>query len=247
VPTLVVNIGLMPRQLTLSKVEVACSLEDEVRYSSYLGQEALLVSRITEDGPRSAFATGVLSRFSSSNEGNFAVLTDLKVMPSEQHIPSFLKDSVFALLPDEYSFVQTAESRENEGAAEAGALFHPLEIYGQIAQQVRLLARGLCAYSGVPVSAGEGSATPIQPTSLGGRVHVRNFIYLHDEPARLFNNFAWTIGPDMEIIADAYAMTTKLLSTINASGKLLHGDNPADWPDERALAWHREQFLQRLR
>jgi hypothetical protein len=42
-------------------------------------------------------------------------------------------------------------------------------------------------------------------------------------------------------------MTTKLLSTINASGKLLHGDNPADWPDERALAWHREQFLQRLR
>lgn len=246
-PTLVVNIGVMPRRLTLNAMEVACTFEDEVRYSSYLGQEVLVVSRIIETAERTAFATGTLSRFASSNTGNIAVLSDLQVMPSEQPVPSFLADSVFALLPDEYSFTQPIESEARLEPAEAGAFFHPLEIYGQIAQQVRLLARSFCAYSGIVVPAGEGSATPIQPASLGGWVHVRNFIYLHDEPARLFNSFAWTVGPDMEIIVDAFAMTTSMLSKINPGGKLLVGDNRDDWPDERALAWHREQFLQRLR
>lgn len=247
VPSLVVNIGLMPRQLTLHELEVTCSLEDEVRYSSYLGQEVLVVGRKAESLPRVSFATARLSRFSPKNEGNIAVLTNLQIMPSEEQVPSFLKDDVFALLPDEYSFVQPDGDKFNKEVEEASALFHPLDTYGQIAQQVRLAARGICAFSGVEALPGEGSATPIQPVSLGGRVHVRNFIYLHDEPAAMFSRFAWTVGPELEIIADAHAVTAQMLSTVNPTGKLVISDDPADRPDERALAWHREQFMQRLR
>ncbi len=244
-PTLVVNIGPMPRQLTLDTVEVAFGSEDEMRYSSHIGQEVLLAYQFIADGPAMIFAKATLTHFASRGNQTLAVFTGAKILPEEIEMP-WQPREVFALAPDQ-GYWQPAAGKLKLPTEEAGAFFTRTDILGQIAAQVRSNARNICSFSGVEVAFGQGLANPIRPLALGGQEHVRNFIYLHDEPARLFNNFAWTVGPDLEIIADAYAMTTSMLSTLNAAGKLLVSDHPRERPDERALAWHREQFMQRLR
>lgn len=246
VPILVVNIGLMPRQLALNKVEVACSLEDEVSYSSWIGQEVLLAYQLLADGPCLIFAKATLTQFASHGSESLAVLTSPRILPDETEVAEPFATGIFKLLPDT-DYAQPAFGSEQVPSKEAGAFFRHKDVLGQIAAQVRLNAQSICSFSGVAVKSGEGLANPIQPPALGGQEHTRNFIYLHDEPAEMFNRFAWTVGPDLEIIADAYAMTTEMLSTVNPSGKLLVSDDPAARPDERALAWHREQFMQRLR
>lgn len=245
-PTLVVNIGPMPRQLTLGKVEVACSLEDELRYSSYISREILLAYQVFADGPPTIFAKATLTGFTAYGSDRVAQFTGSNMLPEEWELSTRLGTGPFELVPEE-DFPQPASGRPIHLAQEAGAVFTYSDILGQIAAQVRTSAQSICSFSGVQTAFGEGLANPIQPQALGVREHVRNFIYLHDEPAQLFNRFAWTVGPDLEIIADAHAMTTQILATVNPTGKLLVSDDPFERPDERALAWHREQFLQRLR
>ncbi|WP_157959828.1 hypothetical protein [Devosia submarina] len=236
----------MPRQLTLNKVEVACNLEDELRYSSWIGREVLLAYQVVAGAPAMIFARATLTQFAAYGSDTIAVFTGPKILPDETEITERFQTGPFAIMPGE-NFAQPVSESHANSAQEAGTLFTRSDLLGQIAAQVRRNAQSICSFSGVETAFSEGLATPIQPQALGGREHVRNFIYLHDEPAQLFNSFAWTVGPDLEIVADAYAMTTQILVTVNPTGKLLVSDDPRQRPDERALAWHREQFLQRLR
>jgi hypothetical protein len=246
VPKLVVNIGLMPRQLTFDKVEVVCSLKDEMRHSPHIGQEVLLAYQVVTDGPAMIFARATLTEFASQGADTVAVFTGPSILPDETEISGRFQAGPFELVADE-DYPQPASGRLAYSAQEAGAFFTRSDLLGQIAAQVRLNARSVCSFSGVPVAFGEGMANPIRPLALGGQEHVRNFIYLHDEPAELFNRFAWTVGPNLEIVVDTYALTASVLPTVNPTGKLLVSEDPSERPDERALAWHREQFMQRLR
>lgn len=252
-PNLVVNIGPMPRQMTLSQLVVACSLTDELRFSSHIGEDVSLAFMVSENGPLSIFATANLDRFTSTNGDTRAVFTNLVILREELEHPNLSVGSVFSFRSNTSDLFAPRSITPHTGGDEAFSTFvsfddaTPLEIYGQIGQQVRNIARGICALSGVTVSHSDGSATPIRPVDTGGEVHARNFIFLHDEPAQSFNRFAWTVGPDFEIIVDAWATGTNVLSTVNATGKLLVGDDQRNWPDETALAWHRQKFLERLR
>ena len=243
---LLVNIGLMPAQLTMGPMEVACSLEDKLRFSDYLGDRVALGYYIIDNGPLYQFATATLDRFTTQNNLTLAVFSRLTFLTTDIEQPVFASGAVFSELPDMSDTIPIYDT-PLAGADEAVTTFEALDIYGQIGRHVRETANNLCAFCGLTVLLGEGSATLIRPIDDGGRVHVRNFIYLQGEPSRLFNRFAWTVGPDMEIIADAWATGTDVLSTINPNGKLLVGDDQRHWPDERALAWHRQRFFDRLR
>lgn len=247
-PKLVVNIGAMPRTLQPSQLEVACTAADGLSFAWCLGQEVLVATTLSDTGPPLLFATATLDRFVTRGRSRFALLTNLQLADSEIQLPDLPRTAVFSWLRDTM-FTQAPLPRHAAflELQEAPAAFVALDIYRDIGRQLRETRRGECSFSGVKVALGEGTATPIRPLDAGGEVHIRNFIFLHDEPAHLFNSFAWTIGPDFEIIIDASAAGTGLVSTINRTGKLLVGADQANWPDERALAWHRQRFLERLR
>ena len=242
---LLVNIGFMPAQLTMEAIEVACSQDDELRFSSYLGDRVALAYYFTNDGPLYQFARATLDRFKTESSQTVAVFSRLTFNQDIEQ-PVYASGPVFSELPDMSDSIPIYDT-PLYGADEAVTNFETLDIYGQIGRQVRETANNRCAFCGLTVLLGEGSATLIRPIDDGGRVHVRNFIYLQEEPSRLFNRFAWTVGPDMEIITDTWATGTDVLSTVNSTGKLLVGEEQRHWPDERALAWHRQRFFDRLR
>ena len=244
---LLVNIGLMPVQMSTGPLDVACSSEDALRYSDCLGDRVALAYFIDDQGPLYQYASATLDRFTTRGNMLVAEFSRLTFLPNDVEQTVLASSAVFSVLSDTSDSIPFGEAAPLYGADEAGTIFESLDIYGQIGRQVRNAAQDLCAFSGVTVLPGEGSATLIRPIDDGGRVHARNFIYLHEEPSRLFNHFAWTVGPDMEIIADAWATGTDVLSTVNSTGKLLVGEEQRHWPDERALAWHRQRFFDRLR
>lgn len=86
----------------------------------------------------------------------------------------------------------------------------------------------------------------IRPLHLGGELHVSNFLFLDPEPGALFERFAWTVGPQFEIIVDTHAVSPDIADTVNRTGMLALNDSVDSWPDREALAWHREQFFARL-
>jgi hypothetical protein len=247
-PQLVVNIGAMPLPLENGALEVACSMQDRIRFADHVGQEVLIAATPRRGAKPALVGKAVLQRFSLQTTSCFAVLSAFDPFPSEKTLARGPERAVFWLSEDDdMFFAQTDTASQHTGLDEAQTQFVALDIYGEIARQVRIDSENRCSFSGEAVTLGEGMATPIVPLDSGGKVHARNFIFLHDEPAQLFNQFAWTIGPDLEIIADASAMGTSVLATVNTSGRLVVGDDQGQWPDERALAWHRQKFLDRLR
>jgi hypothetical protein len=104
---------------------------------------------------------------------------------------------------------------------------------------------GRCCFSDVRTYS--GMAYPIRPLEWGGLYHTGNFIYLDPEPGALFASFSWTIGPRLELLIDAYAVTSDIADTVNRSGMLAISDKAITSLDRDALAWHREQFFARLR
>ena len=247
-PQLVVNIGAMPLPYGNGSLELACSVQDCIRFADFMGHEVLIAAAPRRGTRPAIVGKAVLQRFSLQTMSCFAVLSAFKQVLPEKTLAQWPERAVFWLPEDDaMTFAQADTARHDAGLDEAPTPFVALDIYGEIARQVRLDSENRCSFSGEAVTLGEGMATPIVPLDNGGKVHARNFIFLHDEPAQLFNQFAWTIGPDLEIIADASVMGTGVLATVNARGRLLVGDDQRQWPDERALAWHRQRFFDRLR
>jgi hypothetical protein len=248
VAKLVVNIGVLPANFGENPVRFACSAEDAVRFASFVGQEVLVAIALAEGQPLTIAATAQLAKFSPAETPPTATLNNLRLLTSEFSLPYVREAAQFFFLEDaDFNFFQTDSGVLRNHLEEARSPFLALDIYAEIARQVRRQNNSICGFSGVPVEAEEGLAMPIVPLESGGRAHARNFIFLHDEPAHLFNQFAWTIGPDLEIIMDCRAIGTDVLSTINLSGKLVVSRNQDAWPDEQALAWHRQRFFERLR
>jgi len=114
----------------------------------------------------------------------------------------------------------------------------------QFADQLGRQQNMRCSFSDVKTY--NGVASMIRPLHLGGELHVSNFLFLDPEPGALFERFAWTVGPQFEIIVDTHAVSPDIADTVNRTGMLALNDSVDAWPDREALAWHREQFFARL-
>lgn len=240
---LVFNVGLMARVSSTGPTELPCRFEDELRYSARIDQEVLLAGQPAPGTPAEYFATATLAGFVTTAAGvTLAQLTQIRFLPHPAQafaLPAFIGEIDATHLPQ----LATAA----DGLDEAGQGFAPLDVYAAIGHQLAERQDHVCSFSGVRISDGMGAATPIRPRPAGGAIHVRNCLFLHDEPATLFSRLAWTVGPDFEIIIDSWAVGAEILGTLNPTGKLALSQDPAWWPDPEALAWHRAQFHQRLK
>ena len=243
---LVFNVGLMARVTGAGPIELPCRFEDELRHSGRIGQTILLIGQLAQGTRAEYFATATLAGFVTTGTGvTLAQLTQIQHLPQPAAAPD---------MPDVFGEIDAIDLQQLidttpavRSAHEAGPGFAPLDVYAAIGHQLAERQNHVCSFSGVRVSDGMGAATPIRPRPDGGAIHVRNCLFLHDEPAILFSRLAWTVGPDFEIIADSWAMGAEILGTLNPTGKLALSDDPAWWPDHEALAWHRAQFYQRLK
>lgn len=240
---LVFNVGLMARVAGAGPIELPCRFEDELRHSGRIGQTIVLIGQLAQGTRAEYFATATLAGFVTTATGvTLAQLTQIQHLPQPAVTPD-MPEIIGEI--DAIHLPQLATAAD--GLDEAGPGFAPLDVYAAIGQQLAERQNHVCSFSGVRISDGRGAATPIRPRPDGGAIHVRNCLFLHDEPAILFSRLAWTVGPDFEIIADSWAMGAEILGTLNPTGKLVLGDDPAWWPDHEALAWHRAQFYQRLK
>lgn len=114
----------------------------------------------------------------------------------------------------------------------------------QFTNQLARQQQNRCSFSDVTTA--DGVACAIRPLRKGGTLHISNFLFLDPEPGVLFQRFAWTVGPQFEIIVDMHATRPDIADTVNRTGMLALRDAVAAWPDREALAWHREQFFARF-
>lgn len=247
-PKLVINLGVVPRLTALDRLVVPCRFDDEIRFSHFIGADVLVARSLASGLAANYFAVARLARFEPQSKS--LVLAHLKaVRPFSAEIEpqGRLADDVFQLI-DDYVYDQAMGAGGVPSLGEmAQPRFASFEVYGEIGRQVRQQQSGICAFSGVKVAEGEGGAVVIRPMDQGGRLHVGNLLFLHDEPGELFSRYAWTVGPELEIIVDSFAVGTDVLSTVAPTGKLAVGNDTNYRPDEAMLAWHRQQFFDRLR
>ncbi len=248
-PAFVVDIGVIPRLFVQTTLSLPVGLELEIRHARHLGTPALLLGRSDTDGVPEYFAVGILQDFSSGEEGNSRLnISGIKRLNHgvlAAHVPNATIEPInstdFEALVAEGNFERMA----NEEAPQTPLA--TLDTLKVVARQVARDYDNICGFSGVPVTDGRGRATPIRPIPEGGTAHASNFLFLHDEAATPFQRFAWTVGPAWEIIMDCSQVEQEVRETANWSGKLQLPVDPARWPQQAALAWHREQFLRRFR
>lgn len=250
VTKLVVNIGAMPRLQTGRETIIQCRLPEQLQRDELVGSEVLLASAPSGDAVQEYFARGVLRTIDDGADG----VSTIQIVQI-QHFPSAIEaafgdggDLAVEIADDAFDGIVSDAHILPPGLGEfTQGFLDAADVYAQINRQLAETERGICCFSGVRVQPGEGNATTIMPTQAGGQMHVSNFLFLHDEPAALFTQFAWTVGPEFEIIADSWRVGNEVLSTLSPSGKIVVGAQRGTRPDDAALAWHREQFFQRLR
>ncbi|HEY8575808.1 MAG TPA: hypothetical protein VIL88_05655 [Devosia sp.] len=247
-PKLVINLGVVPRLTALDRLVVPCRFDDEIRFSHFIGADVLVARSLAPGLAASYFAVARLTRFEPQSKSLvLAHLEEVRPFSAEVEPQGSLADDVFQLT-DDYLHDQAMIAGGVPSLGEmAQPRFAPLEVYGEIGRQVRQQQSGLCAFSGVKVTDGAGGTVVIRPMDQGGRLHVGNFLFLHDEPGELFSRYVWAVGPELEIIVDSFAVGPDVLSTIAPTGKLAVGNDTNHRPDEAMLAWHRQQFFDRLR
>lgn len=87
---------------------------------------------------------------------------------------------------------------------------------------------------------------PIRPLTMGGSLHVDNFLCLERRAGTAFRQGEIAVGPSLELVADLSRIDPDLLERLNPLGRLLLPDPGQSRPDAAALAFHREHiFLRR--
>lgn len=221
-----------------------CAFSDELHFSHRLG-EPILIANTAPAMEHGYVAIGRLKRFETDVDGGTRVQIEkirslIKVVPLSdmQDMQQRISE-----IPDiRFGEILAAALGEgyNEDQTAAGAI--PVDAF---AQQLRQAQNDHCGFSDVATE--EGTAFMIRPPEHGGRWHTDNFLFLDPEPGKLFANFAWTVGPQLEIIVDAYAVGPNVSDTVNRTGMLALKETLLSWPDRDALAWHRDRFFDRLR
>lgn len=220
-------------------------VHDSLNLPARLGEQVIIAS-VPPSAEQGYVALAILDRLSRDAEGKTLVhVTSLRPFPETL---SFIGDPpTEAGIADlsESDFKQIiAKSLGDKEIDEAPASGNFLAAIYQFTKQLERQYQRRCSFSDVPTD--NGVACIIRPLEMGGKLHVSNFLFLDPEPGVLFQRFAWTAGPQFEIIVDMHAMRPDIADTVNRTGLLALSDAIASWPDREALAWHREQFFARL-
>jgi hypothetical protein len=215
-----------------------------MRFGGHIG-EKIVIADISPNIIGGYVALGTLGPFARQNSGACLVRID-NLHPLEADMP-FAEERPatigMAEIEDAVSArITTATMMAADEVSFAYDTAGPLDLFSEhlSRQQQRR-----CAFSDVTTH--RGQAVIIRPLDQGGAWQIGNFQFLDREPGTLFSSFAWTIGPRLELLIDAYAVTSDIADTVNRSGMLAISDKAITSLDRDALAWHREQFFARLR
>lgn len=223
----------------------ACGTHPTLSLAARLGEQ-IIVASIPPSTQQGYVALGILDRLSEDAEGKTLVhIASLRLFPETL---SFIEEpgadiSIAELTENVFEQIIARSLGQNE-IDDAPATDNFLTAIYQITNYLARQYERRCSFSDVP--ADNGVACVIQPPDSGGQLHVSNFLFLDPEPGVLFQRFAWTVGPQFEIIVDMHAMGPDIADTVNRTGLLALNDAVATWPDREALAWHRQQFFARL-
>ncbi|OAM77478.1 hypothetical protein A3840_09750 [Devosia elaeis] len=224
----------------------ACSAAEARHYADQIGAP-ILIADITPSLAGGYVAQGILAGFRPDGaNGALAVVEDIHAFPRDipfQKPPPEAEG--LAELPGDLFERIIAVARPASDFDEAFSPYRPMAPQDAFAAQLARRQDRRCCFSDVRTHRGE--AFIIRPLALGGTWDIGNFLFLDPEPGALFANFAWTIGPRLEILIDAYAVTPDIADTVNRSGMLAIGDSMIATLDRAAIAWHSEHFFQRLR
>lgn len=223
----------------------ACRIDPTLSLAARFGEQ-IIVASIPPSAEQGYLALGVLNRLSENAKGEMLVhVASLRLFP--ETLP-FIEEpgtdtSIAELSENVFDRIIARSLGQNE-IDDAPATDNFLAAIYQITNHLSRQYKRRCSFSDVPTDS--GVACIIRPPDSGGQLHVSNFLFLDPEPGVLFQRFAWTVGPQFEIIVDMHAMRPDIADTVNRTGLLALNDAVATWPDREALAWHREQFFARL-
>jgi len=226
--------------------QFTCSAAEARRHAHQVGTP-ILIADITPALAGGYVAQGILSGFRPHGAaGALALVEDIRAFPQDIPFqePPPAAESLAELADDLFERI-IAQARPAPDVDEAFSPYLPTAPQNAFAAQLARRQNRRCCFSDVKTNRGE--AFIIRPLALGGTWNIGNFLFLDPEPGALFANFAWTIGPRLEILIDAYAVTSDIADTVNRAGMLAIADSMIATLDRTAIAWHREHFFQRLR
>lgn len=223
----------------------ACGTHPTLSLAARLGEQ-IIVASIPPSTQQGYVALGILDRLTEDAKGRTLVhIASLRLFPETlSFIDEPRTDTRIAELSEsDFERIIARSLGQNEIDDAPASDNFVVAIY-QFTNQLARQYERRCSFSDVPTD--NGVACIIRPPDRGGKLHVSNFLFLDPEPGMLFERFAWTVGPQFEIIINMHAMRPDIADTVNRTGLLALNDAVATWPDREALAWHRQQFFARL-
>lgn len=221
-----------------------CNLRDELTFSNRIGDQ-ILIANMSTSFAQGFIALGKLAGFRTKQGDTIAVIDAVQTFPevvaSRDAEPA--KPGMFELSDAIFEDV-IARAVTGTAVDEAGGFFLGAPAEDSFSANLAEAYRNRCAFSGIQTS--DGAAFIIQPIEHGGRFHISNFLFLDPELGELFAQFAWTVGPNLQIIIDAGAITADISDTVNRVGRLLLPVRSDAEPDPASLAWHFDQFTKRI-
>lgn len=85
--------------------------------------------------------------------------------------------------------------------------------------------------------------TTIKPLWAGGEANPGNCFAFSQRAEDAFAHFHFTVGGNGEVIVNHACMDAELIEAINPVGRMGFAQNSVHKPQQRFLAWHREQFF----
>jgi len=174
------------------------------------------------------------------------LIEQVERFPEPIELDAGVEDDVFEIDEARFDALVTRGLASRIGLAEAASPF--IASYDEAhGLNAAVLARcaGRCELTGIgdrTVSAGV-----IRPVPDGGAAHVSNMLALTEPLWPLFTDFAIAIAQDDRILADLSAVPPDIRAMFNADGRLRRPANGKLGPRDEFLAWHRAQFLRRIR
>lgn len=227
------------------QVLLACPESSAAALAAHIGGPVLIASNPARGAPY-YLASGMIGEVvANAPDGPDLRIEQIKLFPRRVLASAALKMPGHPVELTEQEFERAAlQAIGLTGLSEYSPFYHAEAPPDEFARQLAQQQGRRCAFSDVPTYT--GTAFIIRPLDRGGRWQIGNFLYLDPEPGRLFSAFAWTLGPRLEILIDAYAMGAGSGETVNRAGMLAVSDRTVASLDRNAIAWHRKQFFERL-
>jgi len=238
---------LTPEDIALgdeSVAELPCSYRDALKLAQQI-KDPILIAQRGPFGTASYIALANIEQVPVVDNSASLRLGEIyhffRPVPVASELPDTTQLINLAIHDFEWIIRQASGANSWEESPTPSTIAVPRELF---TQQLSAQQREICAFSGTRTS--DGMAFIIRPLDQGGAWHIDNFLFLDVEPGELFAAFAWTIGPQLQIIIDTHAVTRGMTEAFNQTGMLAISDKAITTLDRTALAWHRERFFARL-